>query len=47
MREDKRSINPITVDVRLKLRSPVQIAFDMNVRELDSEIKICIILLIL
>ena len=38
------NINPIRVDVRLKLRSPVQIAFDINARELDNEIKICIIL---
>jgi hypothetical protein len=37
-------INRDAVDVELKLRSPLKIAFDMNARSPDNKVKICIIL---
>jgi hypothetical protein len=41
--EDERTLTVMQVDVILKLRSPSKITFDMNVGQLDNEIKTYII----
>jgi len=43
-RRERTETNRDAVDICFKLRSPVKIAFDMNARNFDNEIKIYIIL---
>ena len=41
-RRERANINCDAVDVQLKLRSSLKIAFDMNARKADNKIKSCI-----